>query len=107
MFREAWSMRRFGTATLLTVVVFAMACGEDSGRAEAEREYDRAEELLAQGSVRKAGEAYNVALGLYPDYAEAYVGRGRVFLAFDNTASAVADLDRAISLDPGLATAYC
>jgi FimV-like protein len=106
LFREAWPIGRFGTATLLTVVVFAMACGGDSGRGEAEREYDRAEELLAQGSVRKAGEAYNVALGLYPDYAEAYVGRGRVFLEFDNTVSAVADLDRAISLDPGLATAY-
>ena len=106
LFRDVWSMRGFGTATLLAVVVFTMACGGDSGRAEAEREYDRAEELLAQGSVRKAGESYNVAIGLYPDYAEAYVGRSRVFLEFENTASALADLDRAISLDPGLAAAY-
>ncbi len=95
-----------GVATLLVMIAIMEACGGGSGHAEAEREYDKAESLLAQGSVRKAGEAYNLALGLDPDYAEAYVGRSQVFLAFDNPGSALADLDHAISLDPGLATAY-
>ena len=70
--------------------------------------------LLKEGKHREALEAsaeevldaYNNAIGLRPDYADAYNDRGVLKGALGQYENAIADLNQAIQLDPGSAEPY-
>jgi lipoprotein NlpI len=49
---------------------------------------------------------FSQAVGLDPNYAEAYDDRGNVYYKSGNNAQALSDFDRAIALRPGFALAY-
>jgi tetratricopeptide (TPR) repeat protein len=51
-------------------------------------------------------EHFELAMESYPDYAEAYNGRGVARYAMDDVDGAIADFERAITLDPSLGQAY-
>jgi tetratricopeptide (TPR) repeat protein len=66
----------------------------------------RGENFRLQGRLNKALDAYNSALELDPENAEAYAGRGHVYLDLEDYDAALADEDRAIELDEDCQQAY-
>ena len=74
----------------------------------ADIQYYRGEAYRLQGKTGQAFQAYQQALRLNAGFAPALLGRARLHLASapPNRADARADLQAAISLDPGLAEAY-
>jgi tetratricopeptide (TPR) repeat protein len=59
-----------------------------------------------QGEYEAALTAFNRAIQIAPQLAEAYCGRGSVYQAIGQTELALADLGRAIARDPRLTAAY-
>lgn len=55
---------------------------------------------LQRGTTKAALDSCDAALSLQSDYAPAMLARGRVLLALDRAADAVADLKRAVNLNP-------
>jgi len=55
----------------------------------------------------KAIAAYNEAIRLDPDYAEAYYSRGSVHHFMDDRDRALADYNEAIRLNPNYGNSYC
>ncbi len=94
------SHRIMGSVAILVLGTILVSCGNP-----AQAEVDRANELLNNGRDAEAFDAFVAALELDPDNAEALVGRGCALLARDITA-ALADLDRAISVDPESVDGY-
>jgi tetratricopeptide (TPR) repeat protein len=64
------------------------------------------ENFRLQGRLNKALDAYNTALELDPENADAYAGRGHVYLDLEDYDTALADEDRAIELDEDCQQAY-
>ncbi len=90
--------------TIPTVV--ACVKHTETPEVQAHIEYANGSKLQDLGSLQKAGNAYSKAISLDPSFAAAYVGRGYVYLAHQNLASALRDFDKAIDLDPNLSEAY-
>ena len=67
--------------------------------------YFRGEALRLMGDIAEAIRAYDQSVNTDPDYAPAYLGRGRALL-LRNTDAALNDLDRALRLDPSMTEAY-
>ena len=86
--------RRIAVATLLVCAVALGSCTNP-----AQLEIDRGQELAAAGRDDEAIVAFNAALNLVPDNAEALAGRGCAEILTFN-AAAIVDLDKAIELDP-------
>ena len=61
---------------------------------------------LEQNKREKALSAYNEAIRLKPDFAEAYTNRGAAYVNLGKYAEAIADFDEAIRLKPDFAEAY-
>lgn len=55
---------------------------------------------LQAGDMQKASRHLTIALTLHPDYAPALVARGRLLLAEDKAAEAIAPLTQAVQLNP-------
>ena len=53
-----------------------------------------------QGDYKKAADLYSVSLELFPNYAPALLGQGRLFLAQGDVKKAVASLTKAVELNP-------
>ena len=63
--------------------------------------------LLSEGGwVREAISAYDMALRLKPDYAEAYYNRGTAKMLIGEYETAIADFDEAICLNPEFVEAH-
>ena len=109
--------------TLLLACVFILAGGslhaqDDTGDGETPDE----EEVVCEeattfyvgignayydtGNYPSAIEAYDCALRLDPDYAEAYVQRGYAYAAQFNFEAALADYEQALALDETMVQAY-
>ena len=58
------------------------------------------------GRLEEALRDLDEAIALKPDYAEAYVNRGNVYLAAKRYADAIADYGRAIACNPRYADAW-
>jgi tetratricopeptide (TPR) repeat protein len=87
--------RQLAVATVTLVLgMVALSCSNP-----AQAEIDRGAELASTGRNDEAIAAYRAALELDPDNAEALTGRGCA-LSQTDVAAAIADLDRAIELDP-------
>lgn len=68
--------------------------------------YDRAAARTYSGNLAGAVDDATRAIELNPDYAFAYVARGRAYAGLARPAEATADYDRAAALDPGNADVY-
>ena len=87
--------RRSVVATIMACALLLGSCSSPAGKTE----IDRGHELAAAGKDDEAIVAFNAALAIDPNNAEALAGRGCSELLRDNTA-ALADLDKAVELDP-------
>jgi len=69
---------------------------------------DKRAEILDRRSaiLREAEKAYDKALEIDPEFAEAWAGRGRAFADLGDLPRALPDLDRAIALSPRYSEAY-
>jgi tetratricopeptide (TPR) repeat protein len=87
-------MRRTELVVLLIAVLTLVSCANP-----AQAEIDRADDLLTANKLEEARAAYEAALALDPDNPDALAGRGCSRpLAQSNLG--MADLDKAIELDP-------
>lgn len=68
--------------------------------------YEEGIQLVKKGSFREAVAAFDKALRLNPDFAEAYGGRGNVYAALAQYEQALKDYDEAIRLDSAYVEAY-
>lgn len=78
----------------------------EAAPANAYDHYNRASALREQRRFSEALVAYEQAIGLQADYAEAHNGRGIVLATLNRPAEAIAGFDRAIALRPDYAEAY-
>jgi tetratricopeptide (TPR) repeat protein len=62
--------------------------------------------LLGPGDFRGAAAQFTAAIGILPQYADAYLGRGKARQAAGQSDAAIADFGRAIAIDPTLEAAY-
>jgi tetratricopeptide (TPR) repeat protein len=70
--------------------------------AVAKQYFDLGEALFTQGDFRGALDAYDKAVQHDPKNAQALMRRGQTGLVLDELDAALADLDQAVALDPGL-----
>jgi len=86
---------------LATIAILAIA-----GCQSAEDQLDLADKHLGDNKHKEAMQAYNKAIELNPDYAVAYLNRGRLHVQLGQDGQAIADFGKAIELDDGLTEAY-
>ena len=94
------------SAVLLTVALNACGQSEVPPAVASAMEMERGIELVEDGHLVQARTAFGSAIGKDRQNAEAYARRGFVSLALEDTRGAMADLERALALDPDLALAY-
>jgi tetratricopeptide (TPR) repeat protein len=74
--------------------------------ASARKEFDKANQFLAQGNWQKAVERLNKAVAIYPRYAEAYNNLGVVYGRLGSRVQNLEALQKAVSLNDHFAPAY-
>lgn len=62
--------------------------------------------LMATGDFQGALAQFNDAVKIWPEYAEAYVGRGKAEAALGQTDMAAADFGKAMAINPGMEQPY-
>jgi len=72
----------------------------------AQEEAALAEKLLGVGTYDQAMRHFDRAIQIWPDYADAYLNRGLAEHGASHRLEALADLGRALDLDPSLTRAY-
>ncbi len=72
----------------------------------AEEFYNQAREKYDKGDYQGAIEACDRAIGLNPNYVDAYIGRGNARDDSGDRQGAIADYDQALKIDPNYAFAY-
>jgi len=72
----------------------------------AQAEIALAEKLLGAGTYDQAMRHFDRAIQIWPDYADACLNRGLAEHGASHRAEALADLDKALDLDPRLTQAY-
>jgi tetratricopeptide (TPR) repeat protein len=86
-----------GILLLVVVVVAIILLSREKVPAEV---LEQAASYLDNGQHQQAAGAYSAILASYGEYAPAYLGRGRAQLASGNLEAGIADLTRAVELDP-------
>ncbi|MBI5888385.1 MAG: tetratricopeptide repeat protein [Deltaproteobacteria bacterium] len=66
----------------------------------------RGREYLKMGDFKRAIMDFDIAIGIYPDYGDAYTARGRAYGQSGEREKAVRDFNRAIELNPKDAASY-
>jgi tetratricopeptide (TPR) repeat protein len=74
--------------------------------ASARKEFDKANQFVAQGNWQKAIDRLNKAIAIYPRYVEAYNNLGVVYGRLGSRAQNLEALQKAVSLDDHFAPAY-
>jgi tetratricopeptide (TPR) repeat protein len=92
--------------TAVAACTRAIESGKFKGRNLASLRVIRGAELSNRGEHDRAIADYDQAIGLDPNYAPAYAGRGMAYRAKGDIDRAIADYDQAIRLDPKLAFVY-
>jgi tetratricopeptide (TPR) repeat protein len=62
--------------------------------------------LLGPGDFECAAAQFSKAIAIFPDYTDAYLGRGKARQAAGHSEAALTDFERAIALDPTSDLAY-
>jgi len=62
--------------------------------------------LLGPGDFQGAAAQFTKAIDIFPEYADAYLGRGKARQAAGQSDAALADFERAIAINPTLELAY-
>ena len=62
--------------------------------------------LLGPGDFQGAAAQFTKAIAIVPEYADAYLGRGKARQAAGQSDAALADFEKAIAIDPTLELAY-
>ena len=62
--------------------------------------------LLGPGDFEGASAQFTKAISIFPEYADAYLGRGKARQALGQNEAALADFEKAIAIDPTLESAY-
>ena len=88
----------------LSVTVLAAACG--GGLSAAEQHFNAGFELQEEGRLTEAILDYDEAIGLEPQFTQAYNNRGIAYDDLGQYQRAIQDFDEAIRLDPEFAEAY-
>ncbi len=68
--------------------------------------FEKGVKFYGPGNFKEALNAYNKAIQLNPQYAEAYIGRGAAYADLGNNQQAINDFSKAIELKPRSAEAY-
>ena len=98
------SMTLFKAATYLSLAIMLLcaACAvpsvKDANAAKAH--FDQGKTFFLKKEYGKAIQEYGKAIGLKPDYAEAYSSRAWAHYYSSGNSKAIEDFSRAISLDP-------
>ncbi len=74
--------------------------------ASARKEFDKANQFVAQGKWQKAIDRLNKAIAIYPNYAEAYNNLGVVYARLGSRVQNLEALQKAVSLNDRFAPAY-
>ena len=74
--------------------------------ASARKEFDKANQFVAQGNWQKAVQRLNKAIAIYPSYAEAYNNLGVVYGRLGSRVQNLEALQKAVSLNDHFAPAY-
>ena len=74
--------------------------------AKAQKEFDKANELIARNDLPKAVDALNRSIALYPSYANAYNNLGVIYARLGDRARERDALNKAISINDHFAPAY-
>ena len=91
------AMRMFAIALLAVVTVALVGCGNSGG---AEEHLDAGLNLQQEGKLQEAIAEYDEAVRLDPEFALAFLNRGKAFSDLDQPQRAVEDFGEAIRLDP-------
>jgi tetratricopeptide (TPR) repeat protein len=89
-----------GVSTWAVYAYIASAPDRSLGR------YQEGMHLLGPGDFEGAAAQFTKAIAISPDYADAYLGRGKARQALRQNEAALADFDKAIAIDPTLESAY-
>jgi len=82
-----------------SVVLFS-ACNRGKQPETADEWYLQGDNLYNQKKYTKALESFDKAILLFPDYTEAWIGKGLVMDALGNSEQAVKYYDKALSINP-------
>ncbi len=96
-------------ALVASLLLGAVGCGGERDapdRAESALEMDRAVRLLEDGHLDQAYNAFGAVIQGNPRNVEAYARRGFIQLALGNVTRGIADINRALELDPDSALAH-
>ena len=89
---------RLSILALLAVITAALVgCGESG---EAEEHFDTGVGLQQEGKLQEAIAEFDEAVRLDPEFALAFINRGKAFLDMDQPQRALEDFDEAVRLDP-------
>jgi tetratricopeptide (TPR) repeat protein len=103
---------------LIPLLFAVLACGDTGGRDAqgvaigdesqvlARRHLESGLALHASGNFLDAIPEYDLALRIYPHYAEAYLNRGLAYARSDQSQRAIQDFEQALRLNPNLPKAY-
>jgi len=72
----------------------------------AKSHYHQGMHLLGPGDFQGAAAQFTKAIAIFPEYADAFLGRGKARQAASQTMAALADFEKAIAIDPTLELAY-
>jgi tetratricopeptide (TPR) repeat protein len=93
-----------GAAVALLLLVVALSVTSLGSRSVPVELLDLASASLNAGQYNEATEAYSRILSNWEDVASAHLGRGRARLALGDEEGGLADLTRAVELEPGAPT---
>jgi tetratricopeptide (TPR) repeat protein len=93
-------------AAALGASTWAVYAYIESAPDRATSRYREGMHLLGPGDFQGAITQFTKAIAIFPDYADAYLGRGKARQAAGQSAAALADFEKAIAMNPTLELAY-
>jgi tetratricopeptide (TPR) repeat protein len=93
-------------AVALGASTWAVYAYIESAPDRANTHYRQGMHLLGPGDFQGAAAQFTRAIEIFPEYPDAYIGRGKARQAAGRTEAALADFEKAIAINPTLELAY-
>lgn len=106
MIRSTARILLIGAVAVLALVWWACGNGQDSFDADSVLEMDRGVRLLEDGHFEQAHGVFDSVVRKEPHNAEAYARRGFAQLALGSVPGGLADINRALEINPDYALAH-